>query len=118
MRHEQQSKWVRPSHQLLRDAHHRAAGTLEQLEWLPSAAPAGGLLGLIVLNLLRGVAVVWDRWKDLTSDREVWMLRSRAVAVLLIGGLTGWLVIAQSSHLVTVLAAAALALAVAVGLLG
>ncbi len=119
MRNELNSARVRPSHQLLREAHNRAAGTLEQVEWLrPSAASVGGLLGLIVLNLLRGVAVVWNRWKDLASDREAWMVWGRPVAVFLIGGLTGWLMIAQSSHLATALAVTALALAVAVGLLG
>ncbi len=94
------------------------AGTFRQSEWVQaSAPPAGGMLGLIVTNIVKGLAVVWRGRRD-SSDESESLILWRPVIAFVIGGLSGWLLVTESSHLPIALAAATLAVAVTVSLLG
>ena len=91
--------------------------TFRHPEWLQaSVTPVGGLFGLIVLNSMKGLAAVWHRWIDPSGGMAASFVLRPAIAFF-IGGLSGWLLVVESSHLVMTLAAAALVLAV-VGVCG
>lgn len=82
-----------------------------ELSLIP-AAPMGGLLGLIV-----SAVRVRSGWWDNPPSREAWTTWMRLLVALLCGGLVGWLVASESTHLVEALIALTLALALSVGLL-
>ena len=99
---------VRPRGRLL-------AATFRNPEWLQaSVTPVGGLFGLIALNITKGLAAVWHRWVD-PSDAIADSIVLRPAIAFFVGGLSGWCLVAESSHLVLALAAAALAFGVAIG---
>jgi hypothetical protein len=99
----------------LRGLNKRAATAPQRAElWQVPAAPAGGLIGLIVTSVV-GLVSGW--WND-RPNPETWIASTRLLVAFLCSGLVAWLVASGSPHLAEALIALTLALALSVGLLG
>jgi hypothetical protein len=99
----------------LRAINKRAGTVLQRAElWQIPAAPAGGLIGLIVTS---AVGVVSGWWND-RPNPETWIASTRLLVAFLCSGLVGWLVASGSRHLAEALIAMTLALALFLGLIG